>query len=129
MTAIKLQKLVYYSQAWSLVWDEVPLFLEPIEAWVNGPVVPELYNVHRGQYIVDAWPLGDPNRLSLSQKETIAVVVNFYGEKSSAWLSELTHREAPWRDARQGLEPMERGHREISLASMAEYYGAIAANG
>ena len=40
MTAMKLQKLVYYSQAWSVVWDERPLFHEKIEAWANGPVVP-----------------------------------------------------------------------------------------
>ena len=37
MTAMKLQKLVYYSQAWSLVWDDKPLFRERIEAWANGP--------------------------------------------------------------------------------------------
>jgi len=43
MTAMKLQKLVYYSQAWSLVWDEKPLFDEPVEAWINGPMVPALY--------------------------------------------------------------------------------------
>ena len=39
MTTMKLQKLVYYSQAWSLVWDEQSLFIESIEAWANGPVV------------------------------------------------------------------------------------------
>jgi hypothetical protein len=38
MSAWRLQKLVYYSQAWSLVWDERPLFDEPIQAWANGPV-------------------------------------------------------------------------------------------
>ena len=43
VTAWKLQKLVYYAQAWSLVWDEVPLFPERIEAWANGPVCPTLY--------------------------------------------------------------------------------------
>ena len=37
--AMKLQKLVYYSQAWSLVWDDQPLFSETIEAWDKGPVV------------------------------------------------------------------------------------------
>jgi uncharacterized phage-associated protein len=42
MTAMKLQKLVYYSQAWSVVWDERPLFPEKIEAWANGPVVRDL---------------------------------------------------------------------------------------
>jgi len=40
MTAMKLQKLCYYAQAWSLVWDERPLFDERIEAWANGPVCP-----------------------------------------------------------------------------------------
>ena len=44
--ATKLHKLVYYSQAWSLVWDELPLFREPIEAWANGPVVRSLYARH-----------------------------------------------------------------------------------
>ena len=42
MTTWKLQKLVYYSQAWSLVWDDDVLFPEEIEACANGPVVREL---------------------------------------------------------------------------------------
>ena len=46
--AMKLQKLVYYSQAWSLVWDDRPLFKDRIEAWANGPVIPNLYRAHRG---------------------------------------------------------------------------------
>ena len=33
MTAMKLQKLVYYCQAWSLVWQSKPLFPNDIEAW------------------------------------------------------------------------------------------------
>src|SRR5207244_218694 len=51
-SAMKLQKLMYYSQAWSLVWDEAPLFPEKICAWANGPVVPELYAKHRGEFQV-----------------------------------------------------------------------------
>ena len=43
LSAMKLQKLVYYSQAWSLVWDDRQLFREAVEAWANGPVVRELY--------------------------------------------------------------------------------------
>ncbi|MCH7691617.1 MAG: DUF4065 domain-containing protein, partial [candidate division Zixibacteria bacterium] len=39
VSAMKLHKLLYYAQAWSLVWDERPLFQERIEAWVSGPVV------------------------------------------------------------------------------------------
>src|SRR5271170_6235706 len=58
MTAMKLQKLVYYCQAWSLVWDESPLFNEPIEAWANGPVVPSLFSKLQGTYIVTRRILG-----------------------------------------------------------------------
>ena len=125
MTAMKLQKLVYYSQAWSLVWDEAPLFSEAIEAWANGPVVPELYARHRGQFWLTEWPLGDPSRLSLSECETIDAVIKFYGGRSSQWLSDLTHHEAPWQEARTGLSIGERGNREITHASMAEFYEGL----
>jgi len=124
MTAMKLQKLVYYSQAWSLVWDDRPLFTEKIEAWANGPVVPALYYVHRGQFEVSQWK-GDPSALSPVQKQTIDAVLRYYGTKGSQWLSDLTHREDPWLQARQGLAPLERGSCEISHASMAEYYSSL----
>lgn len=123
--AIKLQKLVYYSQAWSLVWDENPLFEEPIEAWRYGPVIPKLYESHKGQYKVDNIPEGDPQKLTPEQKETIDAVLEFYGEKSSQWLSDLTHQEEPWIKARKGLSPSDAGDQEITQESMAEYYHSI----
>ena len=125
MTAMKLQKLVYYSQAWSLVWDEEPLFPERIEAWANGPVVPDLYREHKGLFKVRSWPRGNPEALSPVQRETVDSVLGFYGDKPSQWLSDLTHREDPWQDARRGLSPGERGSQEISHAAMAEYYASL----
>lgn len=124
ITAMKLQKLVYYSQAWSLVWDEEPLFEERIEAWVNGPVVPDLYKRHRGLFKVSSWPGGDPGKLTDSQRQTIDAVLGYYGDKSSQWLSDLTHREAPWIEARRGLDPGDPGNREIGHAALAEYYSS-----
>jgi uncharacterized phage-associated protein len=123
ITTWKLQKLCYYSQAWSLVWDEKPLFNERIEAWANGPVVPELYNKHKGSYYIAAID-GDPDKLNKQQIETIDLVIKVYGGKTSTWLSELTHTEAPWINARQReqLGPGERGNSEITLDDMAEYY-------
>ncbi len=128
MTAMKLEKLVYYSQAWSLVWDDRPLFRERIEAWVNGPVVPNLYRVHRGEYFVAAWPHGNPDNLSSVQRETVDAVLKFYGAKSSQWLSDLTHSERPWKDARRGLAPTEPGGNEITHSSMAEYYSSLSSS-
>lgn len=125
MTAMKLQKLVYYCQAWSLVWDERPLFKQRIEAWANGPVAPALYNKHRGKYNVSGWPYGQCQNLSDTEKETIDAVLKFYGDKTSQWLSDLTHQEAPWRDARKGIPPGEPSETEITHAAMAEYYGGL----
>lgn len=125
MTAMKLQKLVYYAQAWSLVWDERPLFHERIEAWANGPVVRELYDRHRGLFMVYDLPAGKPDDLDETAVETVDAVLDYYGDKPPQWLSDLTHAEAPWRDARRGLPDGERGSVEIAHAAMAEYYGSL----
>lgn len=125
VTAMKLQKLVYYSQAWHLVWEEEPLFKEKIRAWANGPVVWELYDLHRGQFKVDSWPHGNPKRLKKKHKTTVNAVLDFYGDMNPQQLSDLTHREKPWRRARRGLAANERGDREITHESMMEYYSSL----
>ena len=126
LPAMKLQKLVYYCQAWSLVWDDQALFREHIEAWANGPVAPELYSSHRGKYKVGRSDVGgDPRKPNRVQRETIEAVLDYYGDKTSHWLSDLTHSEAPWRKARKGLRAGQRGSQTISHASMAEYYGGL----
>lgn len=127
MTAMKLQKLVYYSQAWALVWDERPLFKARIEAWANGPVAPELYRLHRGKFKLSTWPRGSADKIVGEEKETIDAVLDYYGDRSSFWLSQLTHREQPWRDARVNFQPGERGNQMIAHAAMAEYYGSLGA--
>jgi uncharacterized phage-associated protein len=127
MTTWKLQKLVYYCQAWSLVWDDRPLFPDRIEAWANGPVVRTLYDIHSGRFQISKVAGGDPSRLNRDEVETIDAVLATYGAKSPQWLSDLTHRERPWREARAkaGLTEGERGSAVISHSSMAEYYGGL----
>ncbi|MBF0095761.1 MAG: DUF4065 domain-containing protein [Magnetococcales bacterium] len=127
ITAMKLQKLVYYAQAWSLVWDEVPLFNEKIEAWINGPVVRELFEAHQGQFKVsrDSFVHANPNALTSSERETVDSVLQHYGEKSSQYLSDLTHMEEPWRNARKGMPDDERGNREITHEAMFNYYSSL----
>ncbi len=58
--AMKLYRLTYYCQAWSLVWDDTPLFPQPVEAWANGPIIRELYESHRGTYLISELPGGRP---------------------------------------------------------------------
>ena len=127
MTAMKLQKLVYYAQAWSLVWDDKPLFSERIEAWANGPVVRKLYDEHRGRYRVSRIGGGFSRKLNREQRDTVDAVLAYYGDKSSQWLSDLSHMEQPWREtrARHRLAAGERGNAVIRYADMAEYYSGL----
>ncbi len=125
LDAMKLQKLLYYSQAWSLVWDECPLFSPKIEAWANGPVVREVFKTYQGEYKISKAKLGDKTALKLLEKETVDAVLKFYGDKTGFYLSELTHQETPWKEARKGFAPGERGDVEITKAAMAEYYGSL----
>ncbi|MDE7311565.1 MAG: SocA family protein [Eubacterium sp.] len=126
-TAMKLQKLVYYCQAWSLAWDDVPLFWEDFEAWAHGPVCPDLFEKHKGRFSVDASLLSDiPDfDFSDSQKETIQTVLDYYAQKEPHWLSELTHKEAPWKNARSGIAAGEPSHVVITKESMQQYYGGL----
>jgi uncharacterized phage-associated protein len=109
------------------VWDDAPLFDEPIQAWANGPVSPALYDVHRGEYLVTLNMVEgkQDGQLSAEQIETIDTVLNSYGDKSAQWLSDQTHAEAPWANARSGLSDMERGTNVIKHNAIAEYYGSL----
>jgi len=125
ITTMKLQKLAYYCQAWSLVWDEEPLFKEEIEAWRNGPVIRELFYFHRGRFFIDSIPIGNPDILSNEQKETIDAVLDYYGNKSAQWLIDLSHMEEPWQKTREGVSFDEIGNRIINLDLIAEYYSSL----
>ncbi|MCK5799657.1 MAG: DUF4065 domain-containing protein [Deltaproteobacteria bacterium] len=127
MTAMKLQKLVYYAYAWHLVWEGEKLFDERIEAWANGPVVRELYKVHRGQFKVKELLKGDSNAIARNKpvKSSVDAVLKFYGDKTPFFLSELTHSEEPWKKARKGLGVGEHGRKKIKDAWMEQYYSAL----
>lgn len=122
ISAMKLHKLVYYAQAWHLVWAEEPLFAERIEAWPAGPVTPALYELHRGQFTLDAWPAGSSATLGADERSTVDAVIAGYGSLEGRELTALTHSERPWREARGGLPPTERGSAEIDLDCMQEFY-------
>ena len=122
--AMKLQKLVYYSQVWSLVWDERPLFPEQIEAWVYGPVVRALYQQHRGHWLVSHIK-GSLSHLDSVARETIDMVLDYYGHKDATWLSDLSHMEDPWKNARGTLPCDAHSGSEITLEAIYEYYSTL----
>ena len=126
MSAMKLQKLCYYAQAWALVWDDAPLFDEEFEAWANGPVCRELFYKTQGQYSVSADDeTGGIGNLTDNQRDTIDKVLEHYAGHNAQWLSQLTHMEDPWNKARADVPAGESCDRIITKESMALYYGGI----
>ncbi len=121
----KLQKLVYYCQAWHLVWHGCPLFSERIEAWAGGPVVRDLYERHRGQFKIQGWSYGDPGSLSKAERNTVKRVLGAYGHLSGRDLRRLTHSERPWRAAREGLGPSDRSSRIVDLDEIVDFYSGL----
>ena len=96
MTHMKLQKLLYYCQGFSLALLGRPLFPEVIEAWIHGPVVAFK---HCGKTPIESSGLGSVDALSSEEKDLIDDVYSVYGGYSAAKLRNLTHSEAPWLDA------------------------------
>ncbi|MBR2216363.1 MAG: DUF4065 domain-containing protein [Selenomonadaceae bacterium] len=129
MSAMKLQKLVYYSQAMSLVWDDVPLFDDDFEAWAKGPVCRRLFEAHKGKYMLDSSDFlkpynADTSNLTAEQQETINAVTDSLVDYPPYKLSNMTHNEQPWLDARKGCSPRAYSNAVIPKESMEEYYAA-----
>ena len=127
MSTWKLQKLCYYSQAWSLAWTTRSLFDEDFEAWSNGPVCRALYHIHRGKFTVTADDIPEsleaPPALDEDQIDTIDNVLRCYGDWEPYELREQTRKEEPWQMARGDLKDDIIGTTIIPKDVMGEFYG------
>lgn len=127
MTTMKLQKIVYYCQAWALAWDDEPIFDEDFQAWANGPVCPELFSLHKGKFRISADDISGESGEEIAPyfKESMDVVISEYGDKSPQWLSDLTHSEMPWKKARKGCAPGDYCSNIIEKEDMRQYYSGL----
>ena len=126
MTTMKLQKLAYYSQAHCQSTRNQPLFEEDFQAWVNGPVCPELYRQHRGKFMLhrgdlDAAVAGRAGLDDYARREVHAVCDELSACTGNE-LSQRTHQESPWLRARDGYGPSEHCEVVITKDSMKSYY-------
>lgn len=121
---LKLQKLVYYSQGFHLALYGEPLFREEIEAWMHGPVVPELYHSFK-EY--GSGPIPKPVDVDFDiyppkVKELLNDIYEVYGQFSAWKLRNLTHSEPPWINAEKSF------NKEICHRSMTEFFKTQVSN-
>jgi len=125
LTNKKLQKLLYYSQAWNLVFNKKKLFNENIEAWMHGPAIPYIYFKYKEFGFNDIKKEIEKNNfaeLSKEERELLDSVWNTYGNFDADYLEMLSHSEDPWREARKNIAPYESSDKIISLDKMQRYY-------
>lgn len=135
---LKLQKILYYCESWCMAFECGPLFEVTPEAWANGPVYREVYDMYKDKYL-RSQPISiaidnldqkvrshfTSLNLSKSQSEVIQEVLRKYGSYSDEKLVLLTHTEAPWNLARKNCEPFAVCKVPISHESMKVYYKSI----
>ena len=135
----KLQKLLYYVEAWHLVNFNNPILNEDFQAWVHGPVVPELYHKLKEFGFNDLKVVNDEfetvdgkinsiilkNKISDETIEFVYSVLDRYGSLTSFELELLSHSEAPWLEARQDYPPHKPCTNIISKDRMKAFYSNI----
>lgn len=114
---LKLQKLVYYAQAFNLAVFDEPLFEEDFKAWQHGPVCPSLYQEYKnnGRNPIPPADKFDASVFSPEQKELLDEVYEEFGQYGASKLRNMTHAERPWleQEATAGT---------IDKESMREFY-------
>ena len=131
LNLLKLQKLLYYSQAWHLAFDGTPLFNGKFQAWVHGPVSRQIYDRFRSsKSLYSDVNLSDvsndfaPKSISPGARAHVDAVLEVYMKYTGTQLEDMTHQEEPWRAARFGLPDSAACDRDIDEKLMQTFYAA-----
>lgn len=117
VTNLKLQKLLYYAQGFSLAIYDKPLFKEDVLAWEHGPVVREVYDAYKENSATPIAPKTCPSTLTKAEKELIDNVWNVYGQFSAWKLRDMTHNESPWQNTNR--------NNKISNTKLKSYFKTL----
>lgn len=123
LSNLKLQKLLFYAQAWYLALVDRELFREDFQAWGHGPVLPSQYHRFRNfEWRPIDLRVHRPDALPYKVQAHLKEIISVFGSETAIALEVMTHREAPWRNARRGLAPTAPSTAVITKDSMKAYY-------
>ena len=132
MSHLKLQKLVFYCDAYHLAYFGEELVDDQFEAWVHGPVSRKLYNSLKDKSILYSDIAYSPIKgidedklfaeLSSDQQSLLKEVLDTLSSWTALELERATHREKPWIDARGNISIAEKSNAIISKEEMMSFY-------
>lgn len=119
VTNLKLQKILYFAQAYFLSKIGRPLFSDSIEAWGYGPVVPTIYHAYKRKGSSPIFADADTSTISNEDKEILQKIWGTFGGYSANRLVDITHAHSPWKDAFASRTKV------ITHKALAEYYAPL----
>ncbi len=122
MTHLKVQKLLYFADAYHMANFNKSIFEEQFEAWAHGPVVTEVWRQFKS-YQWDAIKLQPPAKIRDAELlNYLETVYEKFGKLGAKRLEEITHEHAPWKDARGNLPPEAKCNAIISKIAIMDFY-------
>lgn len=131
MTHKKLQKLSYYAYSWYYTLYGEKLFNNHFQAWVHGPVAPELYQEYKSFGWREIDMVEELPRSFEQDSELISFihqVYDSYGHLNGDQLEYLTHMEEPWKEARGNLGELEPCTNVIKDETILRFYQKVLEN-
>lgn len=127
LTTMKLQKLVYYSQVYSLVKYDKPIFNDDFIAGPLGPIVYDLYALHKGMFLLEVGFFGDTQLSDITDKDTLDSIthsIDNLGDMTGRQITELACSEDPIIECREGLDTFDFRGGVITKQRIKEYYSS-----
>ena len=126
ITPLALQKSLYYIQGFYYAFYDKFLFVEDCQAWVHGPVYPDIYLKYKN-YKFNPINNIKINNITFSTSE-IAILESIVKNiccYSGKTLEYFTHSELPWLSARESLDEIESSNQIISKESIGAYFKSV----
>jgi len=126
VTHLKVQKLLYYAEAWTQTLIGKELFSEAIQAWAHGPVVPEVFQEFK-QYGWSPLPVPEDQKIPVvcaEAEDILTQIFEAYADLPEKTLEDMTHKDAPWIKARGGLSAEERCDVIMPKSEICEFFKA-----
>lgn len=131
MSHLKLQKLLFYCDAYNLAYFGQELVSDKFEAWVHGPVSRKVYSSLKDKSILYSDLRYSYNgvdvdhafeNLPSSQKELVTSILDTLSMWTGMELEIATHKEKPWLEARRGYSEADKCNVEISKETTMLFY-------
>ena len=125
LTNLKLQKLLFYADAWNLALRDQELFPEQFQAWVHGPVLVSQYHRFKDYKWRPITEAVEKPAISDALAKHLSEIVDVFGSETAVALEIMTHREKPWLEARGETPETEPSNARISKATTRDFYRAL----